>query len=104
MVAGFQFTRCWCSHFSLSPIVTLIVYPFNGAGVEDSPTRLDFRLVFLSTFPDDAILAVSPEQFLGSHGAAVVIALGLGIPAALVLDPGKLSWKTSIPQAGIFCR
>lgn len=82
--------------FLYLPIVTLIVYSFNGAGVGGFPPRnltLDW---YRSLFADDAIWA-SVLNSLVVALAAVAIALTLGIPAALALDranfPGKAIFR-----------
>jgi spermidine/putrescine transport system permease protein len=82
--------------FLYLPIVTLIVYSFNGAGVGGFPPRdltLNWYRILLQ---DDAIL-VSVQNSLIVAAAAVGIALGFGIPAALALDradfPGKAVFR-----------
>ena len=82
--------------FLYLPIVTLIVYSFNGAGVGGFPPRdltLNWYRILLQ---DDAIL-VSVQNSLIVAVAAVGIALGFGIPAALALDradfPGKAIFR-----------
>lgn len=82
--------------FLYLPIVTLIVYSFNGAGVGGFPPRnltLDW---YRTLFADDAIWASVLNSLLVAL-AAVVIALALGIPAALALDranfPGKAIFR-----------
>src|SRR5271169_5413668 len=82
--------------FLYLPIVTLIVYSFNGTGVGGFPPRnltLDWYRVLLA---DDAIWA-SVVNTLAVAVAAVAIALGFGIPAALALDranfPGKALFR-----------
>jgi spermidine/putrescine transport system permease protein len=82
--------------FLYLPIVTLIVYSFNGAGVGGFPPRnltLDWYRVL---FADDAIWASVVNSLLVA-AAAVVIALAFGIPAALALDradfPGKALFR-----------
>src|SRR5439155_1699824 len=78
------------------PIVTLIVYSFNGSGVGGFPPR-DFTLDwYRELFTDDAIWnSVLNSLFVAF--AAVAIALALGIPAALALDranfPGKALFR-----------
>jgi spermidine/putrescine transport system permease protein len=79
--------------FLYLPIVTLIVYSFNGAGVGGFPPRdltLDW---YRQLFSDDAIWASVLNSFLVAI-AAVAIALGLGIPAALALDRANFPGKT----------
>src|SRR6267154_2932459 len=82
--------------FLYLPIATLIVYSFNGAGVGGFPPRdltLNWYRILLQ---DDAIL-VSVQNSLIVAVAAVGIALGFGIPAALALDradfPGKAIFR-----------
>lgn len=83
--------------FLYLPIVTLIIYSFNGAGVGGFPPRnltLDWYRIL---FDDDAIWDAVLNSFLVAL-AAVVIALALGIPAALALD------RTSFPGKSVFRR
>ncbi|HKS75791.1 MAG TPA: ABC transporter permease [Terriglobales bacterium] len=82
--------------FLYLPIVTLIVYSFNGAGVGGFPPRnltLDW---YRTLFADDAIWASVLNSLLVAL-AAVAIALAFGIPAALALDranfPGKALFR-----------
>ncbi len=82
--------------FLYLPIVTLIVYSFNGAGVGGFPPRnltLDWYRVL---FADDAIWASVWNSLLVA-AAAVTISLTFGIPAALALDraqfPGKALFR-----------
>src|ERR1700704_1476711 len=82
--------------FLYLPIVTLIVYSFNGAGVGGFPPR-DLTLEwYRQLFSDDAIWSSVLNSLLVAI-AAVTIALGLGIPAALALDranfPGKALFR-----------
>src|SRR5437016_6890476 len=82
--------------FLYLPIVTLIVYSFNGSGVGGFPPR-DFTVDwYRELFTDDAIWnSVLNSLFVAF--AAVAIALALGIPAALALDranfPGKALFR-----------
>ena len=79
--------------FLYLPIVTLVVYSFNGAGVGGFPPRdltLDW---YRQLFSDDAIWSSVLNSFLVAI-AAVAIALGLGIPAALALDRANFPGKT----------
>src|SRR5881398_3692080 len=82
--------------FLYLPIVTLIVYSFNGSGVGGFPPR-DFTLDwYRELFTDDAIWnSVLNSLFVAF--AAVAISLALGIPAALALDranfPGKALFR-----------
>jgi spermidine/putrescine transport system permease protein len=82
--------------FLYLPIVTLIVYSFNGNGVGGFPPRnltLDwYRLLFA----DEAIWASVLNSLLVA-AAAMTISLAFGIPAALALDranfPGKALFR-----------
>jgi len=78
--------------FLYSPILVLIVYSFNGQGVGGFPPH-DLSLNWYRLlFQDDAIWAAVLNS-LAVAFASVLIALALGIPAALALDranfPGK---------------
>ncbi len=82
--------------FLYLPIVTLIVYSFNGAGVGGFPPRnltLDWYRVL---FADDAIWTSVLNSLLVA-AAAMAISLTFGIPAALALDranfPGKALFR-----------
>ena len=82
--------------FLYLPIVTLMVYSFNGQGVGGFPPRnltLDWYRVL---FADDAIWESVLNSLLVAI-AAVTIALAFGIPAALALDratfPGKALFR-----------
>jgi spermidine/putrescine transport system permease protein len=82
--------------FLYLPIVTLMVYSFNGPGVGGFPPRhltLDWYRVLLA---DDAIWTSVGNSLLVA-GAAMAIALLFGIPAALALDrahfPGKALFR-----------
>jgi spermidine/putrescine transport system permease protein len=82
--------------FLYLPIVTLIVYSFNGGGVGGFPPRnltLDWYRIL---FADDAMWA-SVLNSLVVAAAAVAISLAFGIPAALALDranfPGKAIFR-----------
>ena len=82
--------------FLYLPIVTLIVYSFNGEGVGGFPPRgltLDW---YRQLFADEAIWS-SVENSLLVAFAAMAIALAFGIPAALALDranfPGKALFR-----------
>jgi spermidine/putrescine transport system permease protein len=82
--------------FLYLPIVVLIVYSFNGAGVGGFPPRdltLNWYRVLLADGPIwDAVLNSLVVAF-----AAMAIALLFGIPAALALDrasfPGKALFR-----------
>ena len=78
--------------FLYMPIAVLIVYSFNGEGVGGFPPRnLTFDW-YRTLFADGAIWESVANSLLVAL-AAVAIALGFGIPAALALDraqfPGK---------------
>ena len=82
--------------FLYLPIVTLIIYSFNGAGVGGFPPRnltLDW---YRTLFADDAIWASVLNSVLVAI-AAMGISLAFGIPAALALDranfPGKALFR-----------
>ncbi len=82
--------------FLYLPIATLIVYSFNGAGVGGFPPR-DFTLNWYRILLQDDAILVSVQNSLIVAVAAVGIALGFGIPAALALDradfPGKAVFR-----------
>jgi spermidine/putrescine transport system permease protein len=78
------------------PIVTLIVYSFNGPGVGGFPPRdltLDW---YRMLFSDDAIWDSVLNSLIVAL-AAIAISLTFGIPAALALDranfPGKALFR-----------
>jgi spermidine/putrescine transport system permease protein len=82
--------------FLYLPIITLIVYSFNGQGVGGFPPHnltLDW---YRQLFADDAIWA-SVLNSLVVAISAVAISLTFGIPAALALDranfPGKALFR-----------
>jgi spermidine/putrescine transport system permease protein len=82
--------------FLYLPIVTLIVYSFNGIGVGGFPPRnltLDW---YRMLFADDAIWTSVLNSLLVAV-VAVGISLAFGIPAALALDranfPGKALFR-----------
>ncbi|HMH07768.1 MAG TPA: ABC transporter permease [Terriglobales bacterium] len=82
--------------FLYLPIVTLIVYSFNGAGVGGFPPR-DLTLNWYRLlFADDAIWSSVLNSMLVAF-AAMAISLAFGIPAALALDranfPGKALFR-----------
>ena len=78
--------------FLYLPIVTLIVYSFNGAGVGGFPPR-DFTLNWSRILWQDDAIWVSVQNSLIVAVAAVGIALGFGIPAALALDRDEIVRK-----------
>ncbi len=82
--------------FLYLPIAILVIYSFNGAGVGGFPPRnltLDW---YRALFADGAIWESVRNSLMVAAGA-VVIALALGIPAALALDraqfPGKALFR-----------
>ena len=82
--------------FLYLPIVTLIVYSFNGSGVGGFPPHnltLDW---YRMLFADDAIWTSVLNSVLVAF-AAMAISLTFGIPAALALDrasfPGKVLFR-----------
>ncbi len=82
--------------FLYLPIVTLVVYSFNGPGVGGFPPRqLTFNW-YRILFGDDAIWQSVLNSLLVAL-AAMAIALSFGIPAALALDranfPGKAVFR-----------
>ena len=93
----------WLSVYSVAvyaflylPIVTLIVYSFNGAGVGGFPPR-NLTLNWYRILWQDDPIWVSVQNSLIVAASAVGIALGFGIPAALALDradfPGKAIFR-----------
>jgi spermidine/putrescine transport system permease protein len=82
--------------FLYLPIVTLMVYSFNGSGVGGFPPR-DLTLAWYRLlFADEAIWTSVLNSLLVAI-AAVIISLGFGVPAALGLDranfPGKALFR-----------
>ena len=82
--------------FLYLPIVTLVVYSFNGSGVGGFPPR-DLTLAWYRLlFADEAIWTSMLNSLLVAV-AAVIISLGFGVPAALALDranfPGKALFR-----------
>jgi spermidine/putrescine transport system permease protein len=82
--------------FLYLPIATLVIYSFNGAGVGGFPPH-DLTLGWYRTLFADSAIWESVLNSLMVAGVAVIIALGLGIPAALALDraqfPGKAVFR-----------
>jgi spermidine/putrescine transport system permease protein len=82
--------------FLYLPIVTLIVYSFNGTGVGGFPPRNLTLEWYRILFADDAIWTSVFNSLLVAL-AAVALSLGFGIPAALALDranfPGKALFR-----------
>ena len=82
--------------FLYLPIAILVVYSFNGAGVGSFPPRdLTFRW-YRMLFADGAIWDSVLNSALVA-AIAVMLSLGLGVPAALALDrasfPGKALFR-----------
>lgn len=82
--------------FLYLPIVTLIVYSFNGSGVGGFPPR-DLTLNWYRLlFADEAIWNSVLNSLLVAL-AAIAISLTFGVPAALALDradfPGKVLFR-----------
>src|SRR5713101_2401305 len=82
--------------FLYLPIITLIVYSFNGSGVGGFPPRdltLHWYRILLA---DDAIWSSVLNSLLVAL-AAMTVSLAFGIPAALALDranfPGKALFR-----------
>jgi spermidine/putrescine transport system permease protein len=82
--------------FLYLPIVTLIVYSFNGTGVGGFPPHNLTLNWYRILFADDAIWTSVVNSLLVAV-AAVAISLTFGIPAALALDranfPGKVLFR-----------
>jgi spermidine/putrescine transport system permease protein len=82
--------------FLYLPIVILVVYSFNGAGVGGFPPR-NLTLDWYRTLFQDAPIWDSVLNSLMVALAAMVIALAFGLPAALALDraqfPGKAIFR-----------
>ena len=82
--------------FLYLPIVVLIVYSFNGAGVGGFPPR-DLTLNWYRTLLGDGAIWDAVLNSLMVAAAAMAIALLFGIPAALALDratfPGKAVFR-----------
>src|SRR5882757_161962 len=82
--------------FLYLPIVTLIVYSFNGSGVGGFPPH-DLTLNWYRMLAADEAIWTSVLNSLLVALAAMAISLGFGIPAALALDranfPGKALFR-----------
>lgn len=83
--------------FLYLPIAALILYSFNGVGVGEFPPR-NLTLNWYRVLADDAAIWRSVLNSVIVAGAAVVIALGVGTPAALALD------RTNFPGKAVFRR
>ena len=82
--------------FLYLPIAVLILYSFNGSGVGGFPPR-DLTLNWYRILFHDAAIWNSVLNSLIVAAVAVVLALAIGIPAALALDradfPGKAVFR-----------
>lgn len=82
--------------FLYLPIVVLVIYSFNREGVGGFPPR-NLTLNWYRVLFDDSAIWDSVFNSLRVAFAAMVIALALGIPAALALDraqfPGKALFR-----------
>ena len=82
--------------FLYFPIVVLVIYSFNGAGVGGFPPRNLTLEWYRILFSDRAIWDAVLNSVIVAL-AAVLIALSLGLPAALALDrvsfPGKALFR-----------
>ena len=82
--------------FLYLPIVVLIIYSFNGQSVGGFPPR-GLTLRWYQVLAADELLWSTVLNSLLVAGAAVLIALALGLPAALALDrasfPGKAAFR-----------
>jgi spermidine/putrescine transport system permease protein len=83
--------------FLYLPICILILYSFNGPGVGGFPPR-DLTLRWYRILFDDGAIWDSVGNSLTVAFAAMLIALALGIPAALALD------RASFPGKAVFRR
>jgi spermidine/putrescine transport system permease protein len=78
--------------FLYLPIGVLILYSFNGSGVGGFPPR-DLTLSWYRTLFQDTAIWNSVLNSLIVALVAVVLALAIGIPAALALDRGDFPGK-----------
>jgi spermidine/putrescine transport system permease protein len=82
--------------FLYIPIVTLIVYSFNGESVGGFPPHNLTLRWYNELFSDDALWSSVGNSLLVA-AAAVILALAFGLPAALALDraafPGKQAFR-----------
>lgn len=83
--------------FLYLPIVTLIVYSFNGPGVGGFPPRGLTLNWYRMLWQDDAIWAALANSVVVAL-CAVSVSLALGTPAALALD------RADFPGKGLFRR
>ena len=82
--------------FLYLPIAVLVLYSFNGQSVGGFPPN-DLTLRWYHVLGADELIWNTVLNSLLVAGAAVVIALALGLPAALALDrasfPGKAAFR-----------
>jgi spermidine/putrescine transport system permease protein len=82
--------------FLYLPIIVLVVYSFNGAGVGGFPPK-GFTLDWYRSLSADGAIWDSVVNSLLVAGAAMAISLCIGVPAALALDranfPGKALFR-----------
>ena len=83
--------------FLYLPIAVLIIYSFNGSGVGGFPPR-DLTLNWYRTLFQDAAIWDSVLNSLIVAVIAIVLALAIGVPAALALD------RSNFPGKGLFRR
>ncbi|MBV9610715.1 MAG: ABC transporter permease, partial [Acidobacteria bacterium] len=83
--------------FLYFPIVVLIVYSFNGAGVGGFPPH-DLTLRWYAMLIDDRAIWTSVLNSAFVALCAVALALGFGVAAALALD------RASFPGKSLFRR
>lgn len=104
MSAAFKTGRApWLAAYSVFvyaflylPIIVLVVYSFNGSGVGGFPPA-GWTMQWYSALLEDGPLWDSVLNSAIVAVAAVIISLGLGLPAALALDraqfPGKALFR-----------
>jgi len=92
-----QFYTLLVFAFLYLPIVVLCVYSFNGESVGGFPPR-GWTLHWYQILLDDDALWTSVGNSLMVAGAAMLLALLLGFPAALALD------RASFPGKAVFRR
>jgi spermidine/putrescine transport system permease protein len=82
--------------FLYLPIAILVLYSFNGGGVGGFPPR-NLTFNWYRMLLDDGALWDAVLNSLEVAVAAVIIAIGLGLPAALAIDrvnfPGKVIFR-----------
>jgi len=79
--------------FLYLPILVLVVYSFNGGGVGGFPPK-NWTLDWYRALASDSSLWDSVLNSAVVAVAAVVISIGLGLPAALALDRADFPGKT----------